>query len=678
MKFTIVKLLLCIVPCCAFTPRGIAQQGNVWVFGKKAGIDFNSGVPIPMTTNIDGFGEGCASVCDENGQLLFFTEGSKVWDKNGILMNNGTNLTPVVSTNTISPTSSTSQGVVVVPFVMDKYRYFIFSLTSFEQGSRYGELYYSVVDMRLNNGRGEVVVGQKGIFMDSSLTEQMTAITGDRCNVWLLVCTRRPEHKIKAYEITETGIRPAPVVSNGFPAYLEHYAFGSLSTSPDRKRIAIAKATNGGMGVDGLALFDFDPVSGSATNYQQLSPQGVGYGVCFSPDGQKLYFDSYASGIYQYDLSLNDINQIINSRISLSPAIGMARGTLKLGPDARIYFRGIGANGVINGASLSRINSPNNVGASCFLEENALPLIQGTSAYLGLPAEVPVLLLDTLYTSQTLSAGCFADVNKLQIQPNNDTPGWDYLWNTGATTTTLVVDTPGTYWITYRTPPCNFHTDTFQVGFPNGVLPNVTVAASCFNSANGKAYAATYPGDTVRYHYLWQNQAGDTLSFTDTLSGVRAGTYTLRVRTVNCDTNLSFFIPEVDARVSFGADSIVCRDKDVVFDNTSDPHFQQFQWDFGDKGTSLLESPAHSYPEAGSYRVSLIGIGAICRDTTTATITVDPRFFNTFRTTSDSICIGEVIVFSTDSGSPTLSKLYWQFGDGAAMTSGKESKVRHA
>src|SRR5690606_16487119 len=129
------------------------------------------GVPVPIATGAaghptslrppNGFTTGLAnaSVCDTNGNLLFYTNGSHAWDSTHTPMPNGVPIhtRPV---NTIGLTQACSQGAMIVPFIGDPHRYYIFSHTS-PAGS--GELFYSVVDMRLNNGRGDVVPGQKWI-----------------------------------------------------------------------------------------------------------------------------------------------------------------------------------------------------------------------------------------------------------------------------------------------------------------------------------------------------------------------------------------------------------------------------------------------------------------------------------------------------------------------------------
>src|SRR5690606_25579890 len=159
-----------------------AQFEHIWAFGKTAGgLNFNATPPVPLETHLYGYGEGSASVCDANGQLLFYTEGSLVWDRNHNLMPNGIHLIDISASPTAeNTTSSTTQGALIIPFPDDSQKYYIFSLSSFESDKdkdldTMGRLYYSVVDMSLNSGNGDIVPNQKGVLLDSLLTEKMTA-----------------------------------------------------------------------------------------------------------------------------------------------------------------------------------------------------------------------------------------------------------------------------------------------------------------------------------------------------------------------------------------------------------------------------------------------------------------------------------------------------------------------
>jgi len=201
---------------------------------------------------------------------------------------------------------------------------------------------------------------------------------------------------------------------------------------------------------------------------------------------------------------------------------------------------------------------------------------------------------------------------------------------------------------------------------------------ACVNTPNGSAYATTYPGDTVTYHYLWQNSTGDTLSTTDTLAHVPSGNYTLQVKTAHCDTMLSFTIPEVDYRVSFQVDTLVCQGTRLHFQNTSDPHFSSFHWNFGDGDTIVFPSPEHRYLHPGRYEISLIGKSNICIDTAHRTITVDSLLSIKFHAHPGRICTGETIFFYPTAQDSTITGLHWQFGDGNATTSGIVQAWQHA
>lgn len=68
------------------------KREQVWIFGRNSGLDFNSGVPLPIKSNIGDYwihGEASASVCNENGQLLLYTNGMQVFNKNYKVISNG-------------------------------------------------------------------------------------------------------------------------------------------------------------------------------------------------------------------------------------------------------------------------------------------------------------------------------------------------------------------------------------------------------------------------------------------------------------------------------------------------------------------------------------------------------------------------------------------------------------
>lgn len=660
-----ILLLLLLTPAITH-----AQYENIWAFGTRAGIDFNTGSPVAVVDSIRT-AEGCASVCNAGGELLFYTEGSLVWNRNHQLMPNGTDLVylPLSYPNT-TPTNSTTQGAQIVPVPGEPHKYYIFSLTSMEYGNYTGRLYYSVIDMNMNGGLGDVIPGQKGILIDSMLTEKMTAVPGDRCNVWLLAMAQNAQ--IKAYNISESGISAiAPVLSSASqPINSLNYA-GVMAVSPNRKKIAIGKISiqNGG-----LLLFDFDPVSGLLSNEVLLAPSPLGvYGLCFSPDNSKLFGSSnigQSASLFQYDLSSGNPATIAAS-LALYPFTTFTQ--LKSGPDDKVYF-------IKDGATIGRFAHPNLPGAAAQFEPDVVTLLASTFARGGFPNPIPVIRKDTVYNSMDATMLCFSEATTLRA---NDTTGWDYEWSNGATGASLIISLPGTYWLSYHTAPCTWHVDTFYLR-PQHITPELQAMAGCYGEKN--AVIRAIPGDTTTFTYLWQNESGDTLrgplqtSLGDTLSSLTNGAnYTLSITTHSgCDTLLRITIPLPDYHASFSAsDSIICMGDTVYFTNTSTGSFNTWQWTFGDGSNTATESPQHTFPNPGQYMVRLIGTTAyLCYDTVYKLIVADTILNGAFITDRDSICTGESISFLPDVDSSVVS-LHWQFGDGSSFTNNNEP-IRHA
>ncbi len=655
-KLTIICCVLGIFICS----QSKAQQENVWAFGYGCGLDFSTGDPTIVPNSFDGFGESSASVCDEQGKLLFYTNGYEVWNKNGQLMPNGNGivrdaaLPPLPNTAFRDYISSSSQGTLIVPIPDQKGLYYIFSLTSTEVGVH--RLYYSVVDLQREGGLGDIDPAQTSLLVSTDLTEHMTAVVGDHCNVWLLVIGRTT-NTLKAYSISAIGIDPNPVSS---PLLTVNHLnkIGAIDVAPNRRKLAIART--------GMGLYDFDPASGKATGKVELNgyiPGTLAYNVCFSPNSSKLYASyvplfGWSHTCYQFDLSSDDSTSIVKSAFNLTPAIA----TFKRGPDEKIYT-----------SHNRRILFPNLPGAQCQFAENSFPQF---CAGPGLPSVVAVFKRDTLYTSIQDSAGCFAQSHTLRA--SNDTSGWDYEWGHGALGPSIKADLPGKYWVKYHTPPCTYRVDTFDLVFPNGVLPRITLQNSCKDYAKGQAQASTFPGDTVIYRYTWFNGNMDTLSFSDTLRQVRSGNYFLKVSTINCDTLIPFFIPEEEGHVSFTLqDTLVCTYDTLDFINTSTGGFDHWQWAFDDDKETATFNSRHYYTQAGIYRVRLVGKSAVCADTAYQTLVVDaPVTEVKFSKDREYLCVGEIINLYPSKDS-TMLHVGWNLGDESHLSTGPEP-LQHA
>ncbi len=643
-----------------YTPLS-AQYNNQWILG-NAILDFNTNPPgwtdrqMPVLL----FGEARASVCDEQGQLLFATEGYQVIDRNSNPMPNGVGLSGGFGT------TSCTQGALIVPIPGQKDQYYVFSLTSIENEQNAGRLYRSRVDMRLNNGLGDVVASEKSVLVDSGFTESLIAVTGDQCNIWV-VLRFRADGTFRSYEITDAGMNALPVISPSGIVNHFHILLGALTPSPDNRSILACSAHPGGGGIE---TFEFDRFTGRLSNPRLVDTSMAYYSGCFSPDGSKVYAMPYylfGSGVYQFDL-----RQATPSESRVRIAEGGVFEKINLGPDGKVYFRYPYATNQI-----SVIPYPNQAGFSCGLVSAAFTAADNVHG--NFPNVISFVRRDTASPGrQQLDAPCFASVGAVTLQPLADSMSWGHEWSDGSNQSFLEPVRPGTYWVRYYTPPCRLHTDTFHLSFPGGILPAITTTASCPGASNGQAYAATYPGDTVAYRFTWFRDSIPLLQG-DTLRGISQGAYRVRVQTPSgCDTFLSFYIGVEDVRVAFTvSDTLACEGDTLYFRNTSSAYFTQFLWDFDDRSTGDGMNEEHVFQRAGQYRVRLTGAGAVCQDTAYAVVVADAQETLSYSLPEASACAGQALSFLPDSGR-YVRTLAWYVDGQLLLEAAPEPQWTHA
>lgn len=621
------------------------NENKTWAIWRNDGLDFNSGVPVPITTGIWS-AEGSATISDPSGALLFCTDGYFIWDRSGNPMDNSDDLLGTGSLS--SQTISTSQSAVILPVPDTPGRYYVFSLTQNERGPEAGKLYYSMVDMTLNGGLGGVIPGRKSILLDTGLTEKLTITPGQRCNIWLLTTTKWVSG-VKAFEITTAGLNRNPVFSPT-PFSYGNYDAGVMKVSPDGKKIAVCNMQEGG-----LSVFDFDGASGTVSNGMLIDAGSGYYGAAFSPDNTKLYTNhmSTSGSLYQYEVNMGSGNAIRNSRIRVTNAVF---SDLKLGPDGKIYMKS-----PTGGVSIAVIHEPNIKGTGCQYEANVIQLLSGTTDLTrsGFPNEVALLIKDTVGRSVDY-AFCFAD----SVSLSADTSGWDYAWDDGSSGPDRQVYASGTYAVEYFTPPCRLIRDTFRIQ-----LLSPSLSAGMHTLCGGEEdFLWVNPGasDPHNYHYIWRDSAGNTVrerqgTNGDTLYDLAGSAYTVRVTAPGCDTVISFVLPgPAIYRAGFSAPDFACIGDTVAFQNTS-TGLDSYTWHFGDGDSSVATDPVHVYTTPGTYSVMLIGYP--CRDTAIRLITVDSTPYVGFTMNRDHICTGEEVLFYPQHPEG-VTEYSWSFGNG--------------
>lgn len=359
----------------------IAQkQGNIWQFGNHAGIDFNSCNPVAITNGVNSGFEGCASVCDSTGQLLFYTNSDTVWNKLNIAMPNGF----------LIPSGGSLSQVIIIPKPLSNSIYYIITTDVQAQGTL--TLQYHIVDMNQNGGLGNVI-SSNNILSTLNITEQVAATYhSNGFDIWLMAHEYLTNNFL-CFLVTSSGINTTPVISGvGIPiSYCSSNmnARGEMKFSPDGTKVAI---NNNGSGdypfSDVMEIFDFENNTGIVSNPINLPPERGGFGLSFSPDNSKLYgttwkalnfFVTDSNKIFQFDLSSGNPVTIANSKQILYAALILQQtfGAIKIGPDGKIY---VAANG---SGYLGVINYPDLAGSACNYVPNGV-FLQGKTCQLGL------------------------------------------------------------------------------------------------------------------------------------------------------------------------------------------------------------------------------------------------------------------------------------------------------
>ena len=273
------------------------QQIAEWRFGINAGVSFTSGSPVDVNTCYINTPEGSASISDLNGNLLFYTDGYYVFDRQDLMMPNGWSLTG---------SGIAAQNALIVPAPGNANQYYLFCMSNWTDAST--ELRYSIIDMTLNNSYGDITA-TKNVLVNSNTSEQLTATyAANGTDIWIMIHEKNNQN-FCAYLLTPSGLNTTPVVSNVGMNYDGWNRFGSLRFSHNCNKIVSALGGQPSISTETVQLLDFNNNTGVVSNPVTLGTFTTipfAYSAEFSPDDSKLYVVNFNSGqVYQFNLQEN-------------------------------------------------------------------------------------------------------------------------------------------------------------------------------------------------------------------------------------------------------------------------------------------------------------------------------------------------------------------------------------
>lgn len=347
------------------------KEANFWYFGSNCGVSFENGEPKALINGALSTEEGCSVISDKNGRLLFYTDGISVWNSSHKVMPNGKEL--------MGHPSST-QSSVAIPLPKNPTKYVLFTVADVAKPAG---LQYSMVDISLDGGMGDVISAQKNVLLKTPVTEKLTAVTHrNGTDIWVIAHGWEND-EFYAYLVTETGVATSPIVSKIGSVHKSVKAGSTLNTqgylksNPDGTNLALALEEE-----DAFEVFDFDSKTGAVSQGIRLTipPKSYPYGIEFSPDGSMLYGTAAGTGeIYQFNMQAGSTEAIQASGqiVGKSPNKEWI-GALQLANNGKIYF------GYYKKDLMGCIEKPNELGTACGFKVEALKL-EGKVAMLGLP-----------------------------------------------------------------------------------------------------------------------------------------------------------------------------------------------------------------------------------------------------------------------------------------------------
>lgn len=523
LSFSLTGLFAQSTRCSFQTPH----QADNWLFFQNVGLKFtDAGATIthPMVENLAA-GKGTAAISDENGKLLFYTDGIKVWNGNHEVINAGPNL---------SGDLGSTQSGLIVPRPGSSKDYYVFT-TDLVYPPAFGYtrgFNYSRVDVSLNDNQGEVT-SERDIQLVPESAEMISGVKHANGTDYWVVTHGLNGNSFHAFLVDSSGVNQTAVVSSKGSVidgdYYKREYLGAMKLSPKGDKIAYASF---GKGV--IEVFSFDNNTGIVSNPVTISPALINpdrgpYYVEFSPDGTKLYYTiaNLSTGLdnqlFQYDIVNAGQPELLNEA-----PLEADVSALQLARDGKIYVARYQKN------MLGVIENPNRPGLSCNYSQEGLDLgskksLNGLTNFVQSYFDIPAIDYDTK---------CMGDETMFTLlnKSNIETATWDFGDIENPTpgeglNPTHIYSAPGEYIVTLTE---TFDGEDFQTTIPVLINP---LPPKSFEAKGDSMYL--FPGSRVpldagegMFAYEWQDGSNDQIFEVD-----KGGDISVHIEDMNCCYN---------------------------------------------------------------------------------------------------------------------------------------------
>ncbi len=391
VKESISCVLLCLF---SVSINGQVKGDYQWIFASNASelpghegtvFDFNGDSLQFMYHELPkGIRNNNASLADEEGKLLFYTNGCEVFDASFQLMENGGQINPGEIHDEYCPYDIYvgTQNSMIIPDPGNLFGYYYFHkklqwIYEPVLDAAATELTYTYISFQ-QNPLGEVT--DKNVIFDSgpqyvSGFGEIIKHKNDK-DWWLIEFTYDTFGGVALiFLVDEVGINLSHEIPVENPSSLDLYCSSSGQSCFSPNGELFAKNCP----LTGLDVYDFDRSTGMLSNYRNLDyPSSYGKnGLSISPNSRFAYISTHDT-LFQVDLwepNLADGLVLIDTFDLFGDPFGNNFTHQQLGPDCRIYMNS--TNGTRH---IHVIDKPNEKGLACDFRQHGIELPHYISA----------------------------------------------------------------------------------------------------------------------------------------------------------------------------------------------------------------------------------------------------------------------------------------------------------
>lgn len=360
------------------------KSDYIWLGGRNTStaigiegfmLDFNNGrLDINPVSSALEFDMNNVSMCDKEGNLLFYSNGCAIANVNHEIMENGHDINAgeffeLLWLGDCRFGYPGYQDILSIKsLARDNSYYLVTTPVILNNGETYKDvIQYSEIDMNLDAGLGEVTIKNESILLGVEiLAGYMTGTQLADGSSWIINISKNPISFIKT-KIDTGGIYFHDQQFVGSNLNEESSGGGTSAFSPDGSKYAFFNK------YDQLHLFDFDRETGTLSNHKNvfIAQAPLFSSLEFSSNGRFIYIATQEA-VFQIDLltaaSEYEVELIAEFNNVQNPQ-SADMFLLRRGPDCRIYIAAVSES-----RSYGVINFPNRKGQECELIQQGIEL----------------------------------------------------------------------------------------------------------------------------------------------------------------------------------------------------------------------------------------------------------------------------------------------------------------